>query len=292
MASMMKKSFVIVAVLIASGCFFGGILSFAALHHNHIVSKNLENMAAMFAPLVPPSAFLNGEAAADWARLARLGNSGDYRITLIDRNGKVVFDTHSDIAKMRNHLDRPEFQAAIQGGQGSDKRKSATLGRHYWYAAFGTKDASGTIAGVFRISCPATIFSADFFGTALPFLLGGFALILLAGIGLYRFACRLSASIEVRKNAELEEATSELRARTEESEAQGRLSDAVLNGIFEGLIALDSNLNITLINSRLRSLLGIDDGKDARGLSLLAFSRSPELDEAARQVLALGQLWN
>jgi two-component system phosphate regulon sensor histidine kinase PhoR len=69
--------------------------------------------------------------------------------------------------------------------------------------------------------------------------------------------------------------------------------------MFDGVIALDSNLNIILANPRIYSLFGIDEGKDALGISLrdksfsdkslLEFSRSPELEEAAQQVLSTGQ---
>ena len=65
--------------------------------------------------------------------------------------------------------------------------------------------------------------------------------------------------------------------------------ELIFNSIFEGVITLDSNLNITLVNPRLCFLFGFDKEKDARGLSLLSFSRSIELEEAAQQVLSTGQ---
>jgi len=59
--------------------------------------------------------------------------------------------------------------------------------------------------------------------------------------------------------------------------------------MFEGLAALDSNLRIILVNPRLCQLFGMDKEKDWRGVSLLEFSRSAELEEAARKVLSTGR---
>ncbi|MBE6816552.1 MAG: two-component sensor histidine kinase [Ruminococcaceae bacterium] len=61
--------------------------------------------------------------------------SEDLRITLIDTDGKVLFESAADAEKMENHLDRPEIIEAIQSGSGSDARISSTLGiEDYYYA--------------------------------------------------------------------------------------------------------------------------------------------------------------
>jgi two-component system phosphate regulon sensor histidine kinase PhoR len=96
-------------------------------------------------------------------------------------------------------------------------------------------------------------------------------------------------SIEENQNLKLEEEIRALKARLEEAEAECRRYESILNSIFDGVVALDNSLNITLVNPRLCSLFGFDEGKKARGISLLEFTRSPELEYAARQVLAAGQ---
>ncbi len=52
----------------------------------------------------------------------------NFRITLIDPSGKVIFKSDADAEKMENHLDRPEIIAALETGKGSDTRISSTLG--------------------------------------------------------------------------------------------------------------------------------------------------------------------
>ena len=61
--------------------------------------------------------------------------SKDFRITLIDSDGKVLFESDADAAKMNNHLDRPEIKNAVEKGSGSDTRISDTIGvEDYYYA--------------------------------------------------------------------------------------------------------------------------------------------------------------
>ena len=61
--------------------------------------------------------------------------SKDFRITLIDSSGKVLFESEADARAMTNHLDRPEIKSAIESGTGSDTRISSTIGiEDYYYA--------------------------------------------------------------------------------------------------------------------------------------------------------------
>lgn len=62
-------------------------------------------------------------------------NADDFRITLIDSGGNILFESDTDARQMENHLDRPEIRSAIQNGSGSDYRLSSTLGvEDYYYA--------------------------------------------------------------------------------------------------------------------------------------------------------------
>ena len=57
------------------------------------------------------------------------------RITLIASDGIVVYDTSSDVSKLENHSDRPEFIAARTSGEGTRSRFSETqLIKNFYYA--------------------------------------------------------------------------------------------------------------------------------------------------------------
>lgn len=57
------------------------------------------------------------------------------RITVIDREGNVVFDTDEDVKTMGNHLDRPEVVEAFENSYGETIRNSDTVGQTTFYYA-------------------------------------------------------------------------------------------------------------------------------------------------------------
>lgn len=58
------------------------------------------------------------------------------RITLIDgADGSVLYDTDEDERLMESHATRPEVEAALQHGSGTDERLSSTIGISTHYAA-------------------------------------------------------------------------------------------------------------------------------------------------------------
>ena len=57
------------------------------------------------------------------------------RITLIDADGKVLFDSTVDEQSLANHLDRPEIVKAISSETGMGIRKSGTLSESVFYYA-------------------------------------------------------------------------------------------------------------------------------------------------------------
>ena len=57
------------------------------------------------------------------------------RITLIDADGRVLFDSTVDEQSLANHLDRPEIVKAISSETGMGIRKSGTLSESVFYSA-------------------------------------------------------------------------------------------------------------------------------------------------------------
>ena len=281
-----KNNTVIAAamMLILSVCFIAALLLFANAQYYEKTTRNMEEMASALAKMASDFVFWDADAAA--ALAAAVANS-DYRLTLIRRNGQVVLDTVSDVIAMENHLNRPEFQAAIQGKTGSAIRKSSTIGRTFIYAAAGPMDKNGEIAGVLRLSRQVPGIFTRILGPVLPFLAGGLIFFLGAGICFYYSMRHYSNLIEEKHKLILREKTEEHGARTEEAEAESLRREVILNSMSEAVIALDLNLKIILVNPRLCSLFGQE--KNVIGMSLIEFSRSTELESAALQVLSTGR---
>ena len=67
--------------------------------------------------------------------IARYVNK-DLRITIIDLQGKVLYDNFGDSLQMKNHIGRPEIQKTLKDGKGYDVRRlSETMGVPYFYSA-------------------------------------------------------------------------------------------------------------------------------------------------------------
>ena len=56
-------------------------------------------------------------------------SDGQNRLTLIDADGTVLFDSDADPAQMENHADRPEVIQAVSEGAGESSRYSETLSK-------------------------------------------------------------------------------------------------------------------------------------------------------------------
>lgn len=109
------------------------------------------------------------------------------RVTLIDQQGKVLYDSEIDPLALDNHASRPEIIEAIQSGEGEAIRKSTSLkdSNIYYYAL---KLEDGTIL---RLSKNATSMSAIFV-SALPLII---LLLIAVVIMITFFAHYLTASI-------------------------------------------------------------------------------------------------
>ncbi|MGN0437583.1 MAG: ATP-binding protein [Lachnospiraceae bacterium] len=62
-------------------------------------------------------------------------DSSNLRITVIDREGNVLYDTYSDVDYSENHKNRPEIAQAYETGSGKSIRTSTTINKsNYYYA--------------------------------------------------------------------------------------------------------------------------------------------------------------
>lgn len=69
-------------------------------------------------------------------------SAGDVRVTLIEKDGQVLFDSDVDAGGMENHLAREEVQQALEYGEGSSVRHSDTLSRNTYYYAVLLRDGN------------------------------------------------------------------------------------------------------------------------------------------------------
>src|SRR5699024_3076005 len=114
---MTKKIFrsiclVALAVLIASVVLIMGVLYgyFTDMQHDQLRMQT--ELAAQG---------VNHEGTAYFDQLS----ARDYRITLIEPDGRVIYDSEADSGEMENHLEREEVQEALDSGYGESERYSS-----------------------------------------------------------------------------------------------------------------------------------------------------------------------
>ena len=190
-----------------------------------------------------------------------------YRLTWVDADGTVIFDSHADAVAMENHADREEIKEALVSGTGSSTRQSSTLTDQTIYEATRLNDGS-----VLRISVSRA--------TALVLVLGmlqPIAIVLVIAIALSAWLAHRMAKkvVEPLNKLNLEkpmenEAYEELspllhRIHAQHSEIKSQIRtlkrkqdefDQITGNMKEGLVLLDSMGRIISINPAARTLFG------------------------------------
>lgn len=87
------------------------------------------------------------------------------RITVVGKDGEVVYDSSADVSKMSNHKDRNEIKEAFKKGSGQDIRTSQTLDTSSFYYATKVSDNyvirvgrdTSSIYSVFKAAIPSVL---------------------------------------------------------------------------------------------------------------------------------------
>ncbi len=95
------------------------------------------------------------------------------RITVVDDNGDVLYESDADAEKMDNHANRPEIIQTLAEGEGQAVRKSSTMGKSTFYYAIRIEDGN-----VIRVAKEADSIWSIFAG-ALPAIIAIIVLIIL-----------------------------------------------------------------------------------------------------------------
>ena len=213
----------------------------------------------------------------------------DYRVTLIDSDGSVEFDSAADSAQMENHLERKEIKDALKNGEGQATRYSSTLMERQLYSAKRLSDGR-----VLRLSCSQYTWWPLFVGMLEPVVAVFFAAV---GLSLF-LAFRLSKRIVEPLNkmdfdgenppegyyeelsplvSRIESQKEELKYKEAELKRRKDEFNAATKKMNEGLVLLNEKGKILSINDSASKLLSISSycvGKD-----ILLLNNSFEMQE-------------
>ncbi len=224
-------------------------------------------------------------------------DSGTYRITWIQADGKVIYDTRAGADSMPNHSDRKEVKEALESGEGSSSRYSDTLMEKTSYYAKLLDDGS-----VLRISTKYATAGLLALGMLQPILAVLAAALALSGLLARRLAKRIVEpmnSLDLdrplendtyeelspllnrinRQHREIEMQMRSLRQKTDEF-------TQITESMKEGLILLDSEGRVLSINKAAQNILGTDSA--CTGKDFLSIERSRSINHTIEEAFASG----
>ena len=220
-----------------------------------------------------------------------------FRVTWIDTDGTVLFDTHVDQTTMENHADREEIREAFETGSGSAVRNSSTLTEQTFYEARRLWD--GTVLRISAKQASAWALMID--------LLWPIVLIALLAIGLSALLAQRMARkiVEPLNKLDLEHPLSNdtyeelspllrrinqqhLQIHSQMRKLQHKTDEfiQITSHMQEGLVVLDKETHIRSINSAAMQIFGV--GVSCVGSSFFLVNRSQILRNALNDALDRG----
>ena len=220
--------------------------------------------------------------------------AGNNRITWIDENGTVLFDSRADVSELDNHADRDEIKTAMKEGKGMSTRYSKTLTEKTVNYAIRLSDGS-----ILRVSTEQYTVVTILMGMLQPILFIMFVALILTLV----LSAKVSKAIiepinkldlEIPENNDTyEELTPLLRKIADQKETIGeQLADArkkqkefnlITENMSEGFLVIDADANLLTYNSAALNLLEITPPADR---SVLLFCRAKEFRGVISDVLS------
>jgi two-component system phosphate regulon sensor histidine kinase PhoR len=297
----------------------------AGLYLNHALEtlavEALETRLTMAAGLLHDEAralVLGGASAERVHAFAVRAAGAGARVTIIAADGRVLGDSEvavADLPRLENHGQRPEVRAALHGQPGHDVRRSVTIDVPLLYVAVPlTPDSSGAVPGVLRLALPLAIVTHSYAALHRAMLAGAaLALVVALGIGLFvahrvtrpvvdmqaiaramsegDFAARapVRSPDEIGQLARaLNVMAARLRERLEDVHHEQAKVAAILDGMVEGVIAVDGHDHVVLMNERARVIGGLGRARAERK-PFLEVIRNVDLHELLRETRSAGE---
>lgn len=277
------KSILVVSTVALVICVFA-ISYFLYGYFGTIIKEELKSKAVLISEEV--------EENEDY--LSEIGNIQN-RITLIDQDGTVLFDSRKDAADMENHYDREEVAEARENGEAFSSRYSDTLATKTIYYAMRLDNGD-----ILRISQDQNVVTLLLRGIIGPVVLIMAVIILFASV----ISKHVSRSIVNPINdIDLNDPQSEIpyselsplmrkirrqyghiNAQVEEIRRQQKEFMAIMENMREGFLLVDKNMEVLSYNTAALDML---DG-EAEGEHVTAFqiNRSAGFREAVEKSLA------
>ncbi|MFH2145195.1 MAG: ATP-binding protein [Candidatus Omnitrophota bacterium] len=301
--------FILISAIILLGVFFYLSNNLKDYTYNRI-RRNVTKQISLCKSYLADITFKNINSYELDGIADKLGGDLDLRVTIIGIDGTVYGDSELEGEALRtveNHLYRPEVQQALKAGIGQSKRYSTTIKENFLYIAsvFNNDDTRGII----RLSIPLSeieqLLNRLRHTLGIAFLAAFILSVLVSYLASYFISRPLkeisqasqdvahgnySKKITIQSNDELGDLSSafnymseQIKARIEEvNESKTRL-EAVFLSMFEGVMVVDVNGSILLINDALKHSLKINE--EPLGRKPIEVIRNLQIQEIVDNVL-------
>ncbi len=216
------------------------------------------------------------------------------RVTLLDGDGTVLYDSYMEADTLPSHAGRPEIQAAAREGIGENVRRSETLHREAYYYALKLSD--GNILRLAKTSQNLYSMFLGVFPAIVGILFVIFLLVVVVGRQLVRKIVaplnRLNlAEGEIKIYDELSPLVrtiihqrEQIREQMLDLESRANTIKTITGEMNEGLILLDSKGLILSLNHSACKFLHAEDGA-YDGKSIFALTRDVEMTRGVKKAL-------
>jgi two-component system phosphate regulon sensor histidine kinase PhoR len=211
--SIFKKTFSSYFLLIIFLAIIILLVSFGAIRSFYLdtLARDLEHLGKSLIVETTPY-MTNGEFEELDSFVKAFGKSIDTRITIIDKEGKVLADSEEDPHIMEDHGFRPEIIRALGGNVGRSLRFSRTVKERMLYVGLPI-ERDGKIEGVLRVSLFTKDINNLLVGLGSRILLITGVVLILAILAAYFFSRSLSLPIENLKDASRRVASGDYAAK-------------------------------------------------------------------------------
>lgn len=312
---MKKKLFFYFGIVFTIGMLVASFLSFSVIKKE--IDLNIRNHMITDVELVSKIIELEKQQGANDSSLdisEQIKKITDARFTLVEKNGKVIFDSEVDVNTMENHSNRVEIMDALKGNLGVSTRFSKTLIKDFLYVAYPVKDSSG-VNLVVRLSKPLTDIKSLIMKTEQE-LVGAFLIGLIISLIMgYTVAAYISRPLKkitniatniangdfseqlyYKGNDEIKDLTLSFNEMAKKlGKTMGELSHrnsnmmSILDNVSNGIIAVDKDEKVLFMNKAAAEYIGMK-GPGSEGQFAIKAIRDNGLDEFIKYLISNQEL--
>ena len=224
-------------------------------------------------------------------------SSERYRLTWIENDGTVLYDTMTDAESLENHADRVEVKQALEYGDGESTRYSSTLLQKTMYCAERLADGS-----VLRISMSRATAGVLLVGMVQPILVVLIVALILSSVLAKSLSRRIVQPLNKLdlehplENDAYEELAPllgrinrqhlQIDKQMDELQRQQTEFSQITSSMREGLVLLDEKEHVLSINPAAEKLFGTDES--CVGQDFLTIDRSHDMSLAIERAMDEG----